>query len=139
MSGKVFSGARARFKINGKKIAYAGGVDGTEEVVYEPVDVLDKLEVAEYVPVGYRVTLSCSIFRTVGESLKKLNIFPKEDNILTSGDLVATVEDSQTGRTIAQYEGVKASSKNFSITARGIVGQNVTFVAIRAKDEADLE
>ncbi len=139
MAGKVWSGARARFKIDGKKVGYASGCEGTEEVIYEPVEVLDKLEVAEHVPVGYRVTFSCTIFRIVGESLKKLGIFPKEDNILTSGVLTATIEDSVTGRTLVQIEGVKAASKNFTVTARGIVGQNVTFVGIRAKDEADLE
>jgi hypothetical protein len=135
MATNVFSGARARFKIDGQVVGFAGGVSGSESVDYEPVDVLDLLEVREFVPVAYRATLSAQIFRVIGQSLKALGIFPVEEAILTTGDLTCTVEDRLTGNTMAQFEGCKAQEHSFDISARGIVSENVNFVTIRLRDE----
>ena len=135
MASNVFSGARARFKIDGNIVGFAGGVNGSESIDYEPVDVLDLLEVREFVPVAYRATLSAQIFRVIGQSVKALGIFPTEENILTSGDLTCAVEDVLTGNTMAQFEACKAQEHSFDITARGIVSENVTFVTIRLRDE----
>jgi len=131
----VFSGARSRFKIDGAVVGFAGGVSGTESIDYEPVDVLDLLEVREYVPVAYRCTLNAQVFRVVGQSLKALGIFPTEENILTSGDLTCSVEDNITGETVAQFENCKTQEHSFDITARGLVSENITFVTIRLRDE----
>lgn len=138
MSSFVLSGARSLFKVDGTIVGFAGGVSGSEQIEYEPVDVLDLLEVREFVPVAYRCTLSAQIFRVVGQSLKKLGIFPQEANILTSGDLTCTVTDILTGNTVAQFEACKCSEHAFDITARGIVSENVNFVNIRLKDEFDI-
>lgn len=105
---------------------------------YEPVDVLDLLEVKEFVPVAYRATLSAQVFRVIGSSLKKLGIFPQEQNILTTGDLTCSIEDRLTGSNMAQFEQCKAQEHTFDVTARGIVSENVTFVTIRMRDEFDL-
>ena len=137
-SPNVFSGARARFKVNGTPVAYAAGVSGSESIDYEPVDVLDLLEVREFVPVAYRATLSAQIFRVIGQSLKEIGIFPQQQNILTSGDLDCTIEDKLTGETMAQFQCCKAQEHTFDVTARGIVSENVTFVTIRMRDEFDL-
>lgn len=152
MSTNVFSGARAIFMLNGKKVAWASGVSGGEEIMYEPVDVLDNLEVAEWVPVGYRVNLSCEIFRTISDtpnatgpagstgSIKQVGIFPKNggtpNQILLAGTMTAIIKDRLTNKTVMNVQEIKAASNNFSITARGIVGQGVQFVCIRASDEA---
>ncbi len=164
MSTNTFSGARAIFRVRDRQVAYASGVDGTEEIMYEPVDVLDNIEVSEYVPVGYRVTLNCAVFRTIEGvlaegpntpqeqppaapeeqnfgSLKKdtVGIFPRStgspSEILTSGAMSATVADRITKKTLYFFDSVKAATLNFSVTARGIVGQNVTFNAIRLRSE----
>jgi hypothetical protein len=134
-ASNTFSGARARFKIDGVVVGFAGGVNGSESIDYEPVDVLDLLEVREFVPVAYRATLTAQVFRVVGQSLKKLGIFPTEENILTSGDLTASLEDRITGETPAQFENCKAQEHTFDVQARGIVSENITFVTIRLRDE----
>lgn len=154
MSTNVFSGARAIFRINNEKVAFASGCDGSEEVMYEPVDVMDNLEVQEYVPVGYRVSFSCAIFRTVKGttnarppkegmygSPKAMGIFPSITDpkaILTKGTLTCEIQDTITKQTIMQLEEVKCASNNWSVTARGIVGTNLTFNAIRMKDETEV-
>lgn len=137
MTTNTFSGARSRFKIDGNIVGFASGVSGSESVDFEPVDVLDLLEVREFVPVAYRATLSATIFRIIGQSLKALGIFPVEEGILTSGDLTCTVEDRITGETMSQFEGCKAQEHSFDITARGIVSENVNFVTIRLRDESE--
>lgn len=138
MTAKTFSGARAIFLINSAPVAFAGGVSGEETIDYEPVDVLNLLEVREYVPVAYRTSLSAQVFRVVGDSLKKLGILPRQEDIITSGDLEAAIQDRVTGSTIALFQGVRCSGHTWDVTARGIVMENVNFVAIRVLDEYDL-
>lgn len=143
MATNVFSGARARFKIDGNLIGWASGVSGEEMVDYEPVDVLDLLEVREFVPVSYRCSMNCQIFRIIGSPLKqfgasKMAIFPKEDNILTTGELTASIEDSITGAAICSFQGVKCAGHSWDITARGIVSENTNFVCIRVLDESQI-
>ena len=138
MAANVFSGARARFLVNETQVGYAAGVSGSESIDYEPVDVLDLLEIREFVPVAYRATLSAQIFRVMGNSLKRQGIFPKEENILTTGDLNCVIEDSLTGQVMAEFQACKAQEHTFDVTARGIVSENVTFVTIRMRDEFDL-
>jgi hypothetical protein len=138
MASNVFSGARARFKVDGAVVAFAGGVSGSESIDYEPVDVLDLLEVREFVPVAYRATLNAQVFRVIGQSLKQLGIFPAEENILTTGDLDCAIEDRLTGNTMALFQNCKASEHSWDVTARGIVSENVTFVTIRVRDESEV-
>lgn len=140
-ASQAFSGARALFEINGTKVGFAGGVSGSEEIDYEPIDVLNLLEVKEHVPVAYRVTLSAQIFRVVGTSLKKQGtaggqaILPLQENIITSDVLDCTVVDSALGVTIAQFQECRCAGHSFDITARGVVQENVNFVTIRLVDE----
>lgn len=144
--GRLFTGARARFSINGVKVGYARNVAVTEEIQYDPVEILDNIEVEEYVPVAYRVTFTASQFRIIGETVKSLGYFPANgqnteehlENILVSGDLTATVEDTRTGKIFATLEQVKVASHNWTIDARGVVGEDLTFVAIRVKDESEI-
>lgn len=144
--GRLFTGARARFSINGIKVGYARNVAVSEEIQYDPVETLDNIEVEEYVPVAYRVTFTASQFRIIGETVKSLGFFPNVggtteehlENILVSGDLTATVEDTRTGQIFATLEQVKISSHNWTIDARGVVGEDLTFVAVRVKDESEV-
>lgn len=135
MASQTFSGARAIFLVNGVAVGFAGGVSGEEMIDYEPVDVLNLLEVREFVPVAYRVSLNAQIFRVVGNSLKAQGILPVQSDIITSGDLEAAIQDSVTANTVQLFQGVRCAGHSFDITARGIVQENVPFVAIRVVDE----
>ena len=68
--GKLFTGARARFLLNGEKVGYARQVSGGEEINYEAIDVLDNIQTEEHVPVGYACSLSAGMFRIVAKTLK---------------------------------------------------------------------
>ena len=145
--GRLFTGARARFLIEGKKVGYATDVSGGEEIEYFPIEILDNIRVEEHVPVAYRVVgFTARTFKIVGETLKSLGHFPSLgnsveehlNNILINGDLVCTIEDNQTGQTIATFRQVKVASTNFQITARGVVGEDISFVAISLADESEV-
>lgn len=147
MSTRVVSGARLVFWYNQKPVGYAGGVTWSEEVMYEPVETLDHLEVREHVPVGYRVTLSAEVFRTVANgpstqdspgSLKEQGIMPAFDEILRLEGVPCTLHDRITNKVIAQFLNVKTSRSNQSASARAIVRSNVEFVTTRVMDEREL-
>lgn len=139
--GKVLSGARARFLIEGVPLLYATNVNYSEEIQYDPVEVLDLLEVAEFVPVAYRVTLSSQHVRVVSNPIKKrdgIRIFPSLPDILSAPDLTGSLEDSVTGVVLASIQRVKASRYTVNVGARGIVLSDVEFVAIRIEDESEI-
>lgn len=142
----ILTGARARFSLNGIKVGYATGVSLREAIVYEPIKVLDDIQVKEHVATDYDVSMTADLVRIVGDTIKSRGWFPSQgassadhlSNIITSGELSATLEDSQTGTMVAAVEGVKISERNINISARGVVGTNVSMVARRARDEYDL-
>ena len=151
MAKEIFTGARARFFLNDVPIGYCAGVSGEEAIDYEPVDTLEFLQVREHVPVAYRASMSAAFFRLIGSSLKSyagkeedagnLEIFPKFDNILTSGAMTAAIVEtkSDSPRVIAQFDSVRAASKTFDVSSRGIVTENCSFVAIRQFDESEID
>lgn len=149
--GEILTGARARFTVGTKVVGFATNVTVTESIQYEAVNVLDNIEVQEHVPVGYDVSMTASRVRLINRSLKSpvMNIFPKTGidpqehlaNIigfdLPANSLDASIEDTVTQTTYMLMEQVKIQSHNFTVTARGIVGEDVTFVGIRVKDETE--
>ena len=137
MASNVFSGPRSRLKANGAIVGYTGGCSGGEQIDYEAVETIEFLEVREHIPVSYRVTLSMHFFRLIGQSLKARGLFPTMENILTSGVLTIAIEDTLTGNTPMQFEGVRIASKNFDISPRGIVSDACDCVAIRLRDESE--
>lgn len=88
-------------------------------------------------PVAYRATLNAQIFRVIGKSVKAQGLFPTPNKIINSVAMTAAIEDAEiTGKTIALFTGVRTAGHTFDITARGLVSENVTFVAIRVADES---
>src|SRR5690606_5422697 len=129
------SGARAVFLLNGAEVGFAAGVSGEEMIDYEPIDVLNLLEVREHVPVAYRISLNAQIFRVVGASLKAQGIMPRQTDIITSGDMEAAIQDSVTNATICLAQGMRCSGNSWDISARGVVQMQVPVVGIRMMDE----
>lgn len=144
--GLIFTGARARVIVEGAAFGFATNVSASEEIQYDPVEILDNIEVQEFVPIAYRVSLSASRVWVVGETLRKQAFFPKGGgssnerlrNILTQKDMNLLIEDNQSGSAIALFEQVRVASHNFTIAARAIVSQDVNFVCIRMKDQSEV-
>ena len=144
--GKVLTGARVKLRVADKTIGYATVASYAESISYEPIMVLDQLEVAEHVPVAYDVSFSASHVRIIGTTLKGQDQFPGVGTggeelllntlALSSGaGMTASIEE-QGGDTIVELFDVKVTSHAMTVGARGVVGEDVTFVAIRANDES---
>src|SRR3990172_13084774 len=148
-TGYVLTGARARFTFRGKPVGYATGVTVREAITYEPIKILGSIHVVEHAPTDYDVSMTADFIRLIGTTLKTEGFFPKQgitpaahlSNILVSGELLAGIEgdaNSDSPQTVMHVAGVRISEQNTNVTARGIVGVNVSMVAIRAYDESDL-
>lgn len=145
--GLVFAGCRARFSVDGQGVGYATDCNGSEEIQYEPIRVLDSIQTVEFVPIGYDVSFSAARVRLIGQPLRgpDLDIFPKLgndpqehlQNILNKGDLTAQIEDSISGLIFMILEQCKVSRRNWAIAARGVVGENIDFVGVRMRDESE--
>ena len=143
---EVLTGCRARFKLNGVVVGYATGVTLRQAITYEPIKTLDSIVTKSFEPTDYDVNMTADMVRIVGDTIKSNGWFPQQGvseadfltNIITSGELSATLEDNQTSQIVALVEGLKISESNLNVSARGVVGENVSFVARRARDESDL-
>lgn len=144
--GRIITGARSRFSMKGKTIGYARNVTVTETLEYEDIDVLDNIETEEFVPISYKVTMSASMFRIIGATLKSEGLIPSNGadsrahltNILTSGAITATVEDTKTGKIYSELQNVVITSHNWAIDSRGVVGEDMEAKAIRVSDESEI-
>lgn len=139
--GLVLSGARARFTFNGVKVMYATNVSLSEEIQQDAVEVLDKLEVAEHVSTAYRCSMSCQFVRVINNPVKNrdgVTLFPRLEDILQSGELTATLEDSVTGAVLASVQRCKPSRYSKNVGAKGIVLTDMEWVCIRILDESEI-
>lgn len=138
--GQVLTGARARFSVDGVPIAYTTSCSWGEEIQHEAVEPLDQFDVAEHVPVSYRVTLSAQVVRVIRNSIKLhsgLGLMPTLEGILDKGEMTGTIEDPKTGAVLANIQGVRCTGYTAD-TRRGITLTNVSFVARRTKDESEV-
>lgn len=133
----VMTGARAIFRLAGNKVAFASNVSYNENIQYEPVNVLDQLEVAEHAEVGYTVDLQCQNFRIPEQSVKFLGIMSRLQGILTQGEMTAEVVDSVTGAVILLMTGVKLQARQTTVDARGVMTETWSFVGRASTDEAN--
>ena len=140
--GLVLTGARARLSVEGTKVMYATNVSYGEEVEHLPLEVLDQFEVAEWVPVAYRCTFGAQMARVIGNPVKNrdgVKLFPRIEDILTSPEMTAMIEDTTTSTVLANVERVKCTGYDSPANARGLVMQDMRFVAIRIRDESELK
>ena len=141
----VMTGAKATFMINGTKVAYASNVSWNENIQYEPINVLDQLDVKEHAEVSYTVDMQCQSFRVARQSVKQLGIMKSLPALLTQGALDVLIQDSagaaedgsDANATILHMTGVKLQARQTTVDARGVMTETWSFVGLRATDEFD--
>lgn len=146
MTINVFTGPRCRFTLNGVVIALGRSVQVQEEVAYDPIKVLDNLEVVEHEPIDYNCSMSAAEVLVVGKTLEALGYFAQKGqtpqdhlrNILSLPDITAQLEDNIGETIICRVFGVKVASKSFAVDARTSVARDVQFVARRVVEASEL-
>jgi hypothetical protein len=132
----VMTGAKAKFTIDGKVIAYASNVSYNENIQYEAINVLDVLNVLEHAEVGYTVDMQCQSFRVPNQSVKQLGIMKSLPQLLTQGVMDSMVTDPD-GNIILLMTGTKIQARQTTVDARGVMTETWSFVGLQAKDELD--
>lgn len=138
--GLVFTGSRARLSIDGVKVALAMNCTYGEEIQHDPIEPLDTFSVAEHVPISHRVNFTAQMVRVILSAIKNRDgvvIFPRVQDILSRGEMTATIEDPTTGTILANVQRVRAARYTQNIS-RAIVLTDCEFVAIRIQDESEL-
>jgi hypothetical protein len=139
--GLSLVGARARLSIGNKVMMYCTNVTYGEEITQEPIEALDNILVSEHVATRMRVNFSAQWVRVITNSIKLKDgvaIWPQVEDVLSQGELTATIEDKVTNAVLANIQRVKASRYNVNIGASGIVMSDVEFVAISIRDESEV-
>jgi hypothetical protein len=155
IKNSVISGARAKLSLNNQVVGFATDVSCSEEIQVEAIRTLDSFHTLEFVPVGYDISFSASRVRLFGGSLRggtvtegrgnALDVVAKHgtdaaqhlSNVLNKTSFTATIEDTIAQATFARIEQVQVVRHNWSVTARGIVGEDIEFVGVRIVDETE--
>ena len=147
MTLNVFTGPRCRFTLNGTVIALGKTVQMQDELTWDPVKVLNSIEVIEHEPIDYGASMGASEVLAVGKTLEALGFIAQKGatpqdhlrNILALPDITAQLEDNVGETIVARAFGVKVSSRSFSVDSRSSVGRDLQFVARRIKEASELD
>jgi len=143
MPQNILTGGRCRLLLDGKRMGWAFGVTVGEDIVQEPVNVLDNLMPAEFEITGYQVTLQANIYRVPKQDLVAAELWPKSGRtpeevrrmLLDFPELAAEMWDTYTSTPVGKIYRVKPRSRNIAVQARGLVSNNCQFTAIQYADE----
>lgn len=129
LGNDIFSGARARLYLNGVLVGHMTEVSGRLTLQQLPLEECGSPIAQAIVTVGSQVELSCAFVRLVtkdaaGQLLPKMN----DADMLDWEEMTAVVHDLKTDKPMYQVGGVKPTTFNFQVTARGMVGQNMTWI-----------
>jgi hypothetical protein len=139
----VLTGGRVRFFLNGKPMGYAMGVNVTETLQQEPINVLDNIRPVEFATVGYSVQLRCQIYRLPNRDLVAAGLWPQQGRtpdemkrlFLDFEPMTADLYDSYSNAWVGKVFGVVPTTRTLNFQNRGIVMNDVTFVAVGFSDE----
>ena len=136
---RLFAGARAVLKVNGKTIGYCTGISGTETIDYQPVEVLGQADVQEYMLVARRVNFTASFVRILKDSLVASSLFPKGDmatlDLIDFPEMSVTVFDDVEDSAVYKFEGVRPTNRSFTVDKSSVMSVNASFVALTMTDD----
>lgn len=138
MAGKIITGARVRFELAGNVIGFATEVSIEEVVEHQPVEVLDRIEVSEHVPVAYRVSATATLVRIFGLTPRSQGFGFDLEELRRGGTEVTGVliDSAQTPpRSLGKLTRIKPEGRTWRIGARTISMDDVRFNAILFQDE----
>lgn len=125
--GKVITGARAIFRINGNKVAHASNVSYNEAIAVEDINVLDKYNPEELAETGYSVDFSCESFVQEDKTIKELGFMPRFQDLMFAGVMTTEIIDHKTEKVLLMLSGVKSLGRSGTVNARGVMTETWNF------------
>jgi len=118
---KTLSGSRASLKLNGVKVAFISGISVSIDDHIVPIEVLDQLEIAEGAECGHSCSFSAQFFKVDENAATAIGIaYTNLDDVLSQPELTMEVYDRIGDKVIFTMSGVKRTSGEGSINARGV-------------------
>jgi hypothetical protein len=121
---QIITGAKAIVKIGIDAIAFASGVNVTQENTLADVDVLGQLEVADLAETGHRVSFSVNYFKITDPEKANNAVRVGIENAILSNmrnqaEFEVTIVDDS-GAIIYRMTGCKFEGGSGSVDARGL-------------------
>jgi hypothetical protein len=137
MATRAISGSRAKLFLGDTEVGFAVNVSGTETQMLQRIDAMGDAYSKEIVAVRRVASFTAAHVRIKNGSLKALGAMARGSttNILNFPPLTALLYDDLLDEPIEKITGCVAEQRSWSVDAAGIVNENVSFQAIRMKDE----
>lgn len=136
---KVFSGARAIIKINGRIVAYAMSVRWDVRHENKELRVIDSLLPQEIMMTGLSVSLVCTSLRVPNKSATQLQFEPTVMNLLQQGYATIELKDRATDATIIYVPRASLVRRSGVVAAKQLSTETWVFKGIGFWDEQEPE
>lgn len=122
-SCKVFLSA------TGTEIGWATGVNVSENIQTQRVDVIGEIDSQEIIPVRRTATLTVDAIRISKQALENNGSWQKgsTNDILNAGGISMSVIDENTQETLLTLEGCRPTTRNFRVDSSSLFSENLSF------------
>ena len=133
MASRTIKGAKASFKLDGKKIAFAGGCTVTIENTQQRIDVVDEIASKEIALVRHAASVNVQVFKATGSTALDIGLENVDKNTsLAQKEFVFEIYDREHAVTIVTLTGAVFESGSGEINAAGVWTGSWTFQAREA-------
>ena len=137
MANKAISGASCKVYLSatGQEVGWATGVDVTESIQTQRVDIIGELDSQEIVPVRRTAQMTVNAIRIQRNPLEAYgawNIGDSQD-VINAPALDFVIIDDNTGETLILLEGCKPTTRAFRVDSQSLFSENLSFEIRRLK------
>ncbi len=128
---KGISGASCKVFLSatGDEIGWATGVNVSENIQTQRVDVIGEIDSQEIIPVRRTATLSVDAIRISKQALEDKGAWQKgsTSDILNAGGIDMSVIDENSGDRLLTLEGCRPTTRNFRVDSSSLFSENLSF------------
>lgn len=133
---KIFTGARAVLKINGKTVGLFSNCSWSIRQGKEPAFILGRYNPAEITPTSQEpVRMSLTGYRVVDAGPYAVASATLLKNLLTEEDFSIAIFDRQTNKFIFTADGCRVEGWSSGAAARGVSDLRVDVIGLKGEDE----
>ena len=134
---KAISGASCKVFLaaTGQEVGWATGVDVSENIQVQRVDIIGDIDSQEIVPTRRTATMSVSAIKIQREPLEEYGAWNTGDTaaMINAVALDFAVIDEASGETLLLLEGCKPTTRTFRVDSQSLFNENLSFEVRRIK------